>query len=66
MEILSEKLYTDKEGNVVAEGDVEVDYGRFLIKAQRIRYNPKERTIFAYGRVYVKSKDGTLEVEGKR
>ena len=64
MEILSERLYTDEEGNVIAEGKVEVDYGRFLIKANRIKYDPKRRTVFAYGDVYVESKDGKLEVKG--
>ena len=64
IEILSEKLYTDRDGNVIAEGDVQVEYERFIIKAHRIKYNPRERTVFAEGNVYVRSKDGTLEVEG--
>ena len=64
VEIVSDTLYTTEEGNVIAEGRVEVDYGDYRIKADRIRYIPKERKIFAHGKVLVIKKDGTLEVKG--
>lgn len=64
VEILSKTLHTDEDGNIVAEGDVEADYEQFLVRADRIRYDPKERTVFASGRVYLRRKDGTFEIEG--
>ncbi len=64
VEIVSNKLITDREGNVVAEGEVEAEYRDYIIKADRIKYNPRTKEVFAYGRVYIKKKDGSLEVVG--
>ena len=64
VEILSERLSTDGEGNLIAEGSVEVHYRGLLIKADRIKYDPKNRTVFARGNVYVRSEDQDLEVRG--
>ncbi len=65
VEILSQKLTTDEEGNILAEGDVEAEYRDYFIKADRVRYNPRTKEVYAYGNVYVKRKDGSLEVLGK-
>ncbi len=64
VEILSERLSTDGEGNLIAEGSVEVHYRGLLIKADRIKYDPQKRTVFATGNVYLKSEDQDLEVRG--
>ena len=64
VEILSDSLRTNREGEVIAEGNVRVDHGDYIIEADRIRYNPKSKEVFAYGNVYVRKKDGTLEVRG--
>ncbi|WP_457601240.1 LPS-assembly protein LptD [Hydrogenivirga sp.] len=66
VEILSKSLTTDREGNVVAEGEVEADYGEYLIRADKVKYNPNTREVYAYGNVYVKRKDGSLEVLGEQ
>ena len=64
VEILSDSLTTQADGSVVAEGNVYVDYGDYLITASRIRYLPKEKKVYAYGKVRVIRKDGTFEVTG--
>ncbi|RLJ70035.1 LPS-assembly protein [Hydrogenivirga caldilitoris] len=65
VEILSEKLFTDTEGNLIAEGSVEAEYREYTIKAERVKYNPKSKEVYAYGNVHIRRKDGTLEVLGK-
>ncbi len=65
VEILSDELRTDKEGNIVAEGNVRADYREYLIEAQRIKYNPRAKEIFAYGNVHIRKKDGSFEVFGR-
>ena len=64
VEILSERLIRDEEGNLIAEGSVEVRYGKLLVRAERIKYDPESRTLFATGKVYVRSEDHDLEVRG--
>ncbi|EDP75451.1 LPS-assembly protein LptD [Hydrogenivirga sp. 128-5-R1-1] len=64
-EILSKSLTRDEEGNLIAEGDVEAEYREYIIRADRVKYNPATKEVFAYGNVYVKRKDGSLEVLGK-
>ena len=64
-EILSKSLTKDEEGNLIAEGDVEAEYREYIIRANRVKYNPETKEVFAYGNVYVKRKDGSLEVLGK-
>ncbi len=63
-EITSRFLYTDEEGNVIAEGDVEALYSGYFIKAQKVKYNPQTKEVFAYEGVYIRKLDNTLEVWG--
>ncbi len=65
IEILSDSLYTDAEGNVVAEGDVLVDYRDLTMRADRLKYVPGTRDVFAYGKVFIRRKDGSFEVAGR-
>lgn len=65
IEIISDRLFTDPEGNLVAEGNVHVDYRDYVIKAEKVKYNPKTGDVFAYGRVQIVKKDKTFEVVGK-
>jgi len=63
-EITSRLMYTDEEGNVIAEGEVEALYSGYLVKANRVKYNPRTKEIYAYGNVYIKKLDNSLEVWG--
>jgi len=64
IEVFSDRLITDSEGNIVAEGNVEAFYRGYLIKADRILYDPDEKTVRAFGNVYVKKQDEFFEVLG--
>ncbi len=64
VEILSEKLTTEPDGTVVAEGNVYAEYRDYIITAERVRYVPRKREIYAYGQVRVVRKDGSFEVTG--
>ncbi len=64
IEVFSDRLFTDREGNIVAEGNVEAFYRGYLIKADRILYSPGEKTVRAFGNVYVKKEDEVFEVLG--
>ena len=64
IEIFSERLYTDPSGRITAEGSVEAEYGEYIIKADRVIYNTQDRSIRAFGNVYIKKKDGSFEVLG--
>jgi LPS-assembly protein len=64
VEILSGSLRRTPEGEVVAEGGVRVDHEDYIIEADRIRYIPETKEVFASGNVYIRKKDGTLEVRG--
>ncbi|HIC97479.1 MAG TPA: LPS-assembly protein LptD, partial [Aquificaceae bacterium] len=65
IEILSKTLYTDEDGKVIAEGEVFAEYGEYTVRAHRVVYDPRSRTVFAYGNVRIKKKDGSFEVEGE-
>ncbi len=64
VEVLSQRLYRLKEGTLVAEGDVYVEYREYIIKSDRIEYDPRKKKIKAYGNVLIVKKDGTFEVKG--
>ncbi|MDQ7038784.1 MAG: LPS assembly protein LptD [Aquificota bacterium] len=64
VEILSDSLRTNEKGEVVAEGNVRIDQRDYIIEADRVRYNPETKEVFAHGKVYIRKKDGTLEVRG--
>ena len=64
-QIVSQKVYTDEEGKVYAEGEVEASYRGVYIRADKVKYDPKTKEVFAYGNVYIKTEDGKLEVRAK-
>ncbi len=66
VEILSETLRTDEKGNLIAEGKVKVIHRDYVIEADRVRYVPRTREVFAEGNVRVRSRDGRLEVRGSQ
>ncbi len=66
VEILSKSLRTNGEGNVIAEGEVEAQYREYLIRADRVKYNPRSKEVFAYGNVYIEKKDKSLIVKGSQ
>jgi len=63
-EITSKSLRTDPQGRVIAEGSVEAIYRGYLIRADRVEYDPGTKEVFAKGRVYIKKLDGSFEVWG--
>ena len=65
VEIISDLLYTNERGEVVAEGRVRLETKDYVVEAERIRYLLKTKEVFAHGNVHVRKKDGTLEVRGK-
>ncbi len=50
VELFSDKVYS-KDGEIIAEGKVEVRYGNYIIRADRIKYVPDTKEVFAYGNV---------------
>jgi LPS-assembly protein len=66
IEVFSERLYRDPLGNIIAQGDVEVHYGEFVIKADRMTYDPESKEVHAFGNVYIRKRDGTFEVKGSQ
>ncbi|RMH81156.1 MAG: LPS-assembly protein LptD [Acidobacteria bacterium] len=65
LEVISDRLERLPDGTIRAEGEVEVFYETYYIKADIIRYFPERRQVYAEGRVYIRSMDGKLEVRGK-
>ncbi|MDQ7082537.1 MAG: hypothetical protein Q9N34_05960 [Aquificota bacterium] len=37
-----------------------------MIRADRVKYNPKNKEVFAYGSVYIEKKDKSLIVRGSQ
>jgi len=65
VEIISDRLFTERDGSVVAEGNVYVEYKDYIISADRLRYVPERKEVYAYGQVRVVRRDGSFEVLGR-
>ncbi len=65
VEILAGRVYTDETGRYRAEGEVEIFYGEFYIRADRAVYDPVTREVSAYGSVYIRRLGGQFEIRGR-
>ncbi|MFN7065738.1 MAG: LPS-assembly protein LptD, partial [Aquificaceae bacterium] len=65
VEILSQSLERLPDGTFRAEGEVEAYYRDYYIKSDLMTYDPEKRIVYAKGRVYIRSLDGSFEVKGE-
>ncbi|NPA57856.1 MAG: LPS-assembly protein LptD [Aquificae bacterium] len=61
--IEAENIKKTPTGEIIAEGDVVVNYKNSILKADKIVYNQNEKKIYLYGNVYLKT--DKMEIKGK-